>query len=196
MPVFHVHLSTRWRIGGRPAEIYDVIADADALSRWWPAVHLEARLLERGAPDGTGLTVEARSRGWLPLTQRWRYRVTEAARPARLAVAVGGDLEGTAVWTLSQTAADGPYVDVRFELTVRPRRPLAGALWLLLRPLVVANLRWAMARGELSLLIELRRRRAVTGHERDMVPLPPGPPLAPSRRALVGPGYPEPRPGT
>jgi len=42
-----------------------------------------------------------------------------------------------------------------------------------------ANHRWAMARGEESLELELRRRRAGTAAERDSVPAPPGPTFRP-----------------
>ncbi|MEO8745789.1 MAG: hypothetical protein ABI334_01555 [Candidatus Dormiibacterota bacterium] len=41
------------------------------------------------------------------------------------------------------------------------------------RPIFAANHRWAMARGEESLDLELRRRRARTEAERDAIP-PPG----------------------
>ncbi|HEY1905085.1 MAG TPA: hypothetical protein VGG91_03530 [Myxococcaceae bacterium] len=47
----------------------------------------------------------------------------------------------------------------------------------LLRPVFAANHRWAMARGEESLALELRRRRARTDAERAAIPAPPGPML-------------------
>jgi len=45
----------------------------------------------------------------------------------------------------------------------------------LLRPLLEANHRWAMAQGEQSLRLELLRRRASTPDARRGVPSPPGP---------------------
>jgi hypothetical protein len=43
----------------------------------------------------------------------------------------------------------------------------------LLRPFFAANHVWAMRRGEESLKLELRRRRAAGPGERDAVPAPP-----------------------
>jgi hypothetical protein len=45
-------------------------------------------------------------------------------------------------------------------------------------PTFGANHRWAMARGEESLRLELMRRRAKTAAERLAVPAPPGPTFA------------------
>jgi hypothetical protein len=56
---------------------------------------------------------------------------------------------------------------------VRASKPLLRRLTWLLRPVFAANHRWAMARGEESLRLELRRRRATSEAERRRVPLPP-----------------------
>ncbi|HUX88422.1 MAG TPA: hypothetical protein VMW65_15580 [Chloroflexota bacterium] len=44
-----------------------------------------------------------------------------------------------------------------------------------LKPVFAANHRWAMARGEESLTIELARRREKTAAKRMQIPAPPGP---------------------
>ena len=44
-----------------------------------------------------------------------------------------------------------------------------------MKPLFEANHRWAMARGEESLRLELARRRATSDAARAQVPAPPGP---------------------
>ena len=44
----------------------------------------------------------------------------------------------------------------------RADKPLLAALSFLMKPLFAANQRWAMARGEESLKLELARRRART----------------------------------
>jgi hypothetical protein len=46
----------------------------------------------------------------------------------------------------------------------------------LLKPVFSANHRWAMARGEESLRLELRRKRALgSGRDAGLVPPPPAP---------------------
>jgi hypothetical protein len=44
-----------------------------------------------------------------------------------------------------------------------------------MKPLLAANHRWAMARGEESLRLELERRQAPDAAARARVPAPPGP---------------------
>jgi hypothetical protein len=83
-----------------------------------------------------------------------------------------GDLNGTGRWTFEQ---DGPEVVITYDWQVSASKPLLRRLTWPLRPLFAANHRWAMARGEESLRLELRRRRATTEAERRRVPPPPPP---------------------
>jgi hypothetical protein len=76
------------------------------------------------------------------------------------------------VWTFVQ---DGANVDVTYDWRIRARKPLLRSLSWLLKPVFAANHRWAMARGEESLVLELRRRHARTDSERAAIPAPPGP---------------------
>ena len=88
------------------------------------------------------------------------------------ALSAAGDLEGTGRWTFVQ---DGPEVVITYDWRVSASKPLLRRLTWLLRPVFSANHRWAMARGEESLRLELRRRRATTDAQRAAVPPPPGP---------------------
>jgi hypothetical protein len=54
-------------------------------------------------------------------------------------------------------------------------KPIVRRLSFLLKPLFERNHRWAMARGEESLKLELLRRRASTPESMAAVPPPPGP---------------------
>lgn len=80
---------------------------------------------------------------------------------------------------------DGAFVDISYDWRISAEKPLLRRLSFLLKPIFAANHRWAMARGEESLVLELRRRHAQTEAERAAVPPPPGPTFAPraSRRA-------------
>jgi hypothetical protein len=163
---------TRWRAEATPEEVYDVIADGPALARWWPSVYLEVTLLEPGGPDGVGRLTELWTKGFLPYSLRWRFRITEARRPERIALEAQGDFVGHGLWTFSPQ--DG-FTDVAFDWRLRAEKPLLRALSFLLKPLFSANHRWAMTRGEESLRLELLRRRARTAEERARIPPPPGP---------------------
>ena len=101
------------------------------------------------------------------------WRVTGTARTdTGYALTATGDLVGAGRWTFRQ---DGAQVVITYDWRVSASKPLLRRLTWLLRPVFAANHRWAMARGEESLRLELRRRRALTEAERAAVPPPPGP---------------------
>jgi hypothetical protein len=77
------------------------------------------------------------------------------------------------VWTFV-TAGPGT-VEVTYDRRIRADKPLLRAFFFLLKPVFSANHRWAMARGEESLRLELARRRAATPEERAAIPPPRGP---------------------
>jgi hypothetical protein len=159
---------TVWRLRATIAEVQAVLSDAAGLPRWWPAVYLDVVPVADGRADGVGRTVEVVTKGWLPYTLRWTLRITETMTDAGFALAASGDLVGAGRWTFAQ---DGPEVVVTYDWQVTAAKPLLARLSWLLRPAFAANHRWAMARGEESLALELRRRRDPAAE----VPPPPGP---------------------
>jgi len=164
---------TVWRVAGTVDEVMDVLADAESLPRWWPSVYLTVVPVNDAAADGTGGVVDLYTKGWLPYTLRWSLTVTEPVTDSGFALTAAGDLNGTGRWTFTP---DGPEVVIGYDWQVSAAKPLLRRLSWLLRPAFSANHRWAMARGEESLRLELRRRRpAGPGHSREPVPPPPPP---------------------
>jgi uncharacterized protein YndB with AHSA1/START domain len=172
VPIHDYQFTTHWQLDASPEEVWTVLANAEELPRWWPSVYLEATRLEAGDTDGIGQVTSLWTKGFLPYTLRWRFRVTEIERPHRLALDAVGDFVGRGVWTLAGTS-DG--TNVTFDWRIRAEKPMLRALSFLLKPVFSANHAWAMARGGQSLRLELRRRRATTNEERAAVPSPPGP---------------------
>jgi hypothetical protein len=173
---------TVWRVAGTIDEVKAVLGDAESLPRWWPAVYLAAEVVDEGGEDGVGRAVEVRTKGWLPYTLRWRLRITEPLTDTGFALAASGDLAGAGRWTFDP---DGPEVVITYDWRVRAAKPLLQRLSWLLRPAFAANHHWAMARGEESLRLELRRRRARDEAARAAVPPPP---RATFGRLRAGPG--------
>lgn len=163
---------TTWRIPGTVTEVADVITDTNTLAEWWPAVYLDVQELEAGDEDGVGKVIDLYTKGWLPYTLRWRFRVGEVERYKRILLYSEGDFVGRGIWTFAQ---DGDEVVVQYDWQVSAQKPILKALSFLLKPVFSANHHWAMQKGEESLLLELRRRRAATAAERAAVPPPPGP---------------------
>ena len=167
---------THWRLRGTAQEVFDVLADPFGLARWWPSVYLDVRELR--PPDqkgGAGRVVGLHTKGWLPYTLKWNFTITESTPPSGFKLVAHGDFEGTGVWTLKQ---DGGHVDVTYDWRISAEKQLLRYGSFIFRPIFAANHRWAMARGQESLELELRRRRAQTAAEREAVPAPPGPTFA------------------
>ncbi len=91
---------------------------------------------------------------------------------AGFAIGAAGDLNGTGIWKFEQ---DGPEVVITYDWRVEAAKPLLRRLAWLLKPAFKANHVWAMAKGEESLRLEMRRRRATSDEERRRIPPPPPP---------------------
>ena len=163
---------TEWRLLATMQEISDVLEDPLDLPRWWPSVYLEVDEIARGDERGVGRRARLLTRGWLPYTLRWELTVTESRSPRGFSIEAEGDLAGNGRWTLEEA---GAWTLVVYDWSVRAEKPLLRALSPWMRPILAANHRWAMRRGEESLALELLRRRAKQAAERSHIPAPPGP---------------------
>jgi hypothetical protein len=163
---------TRWRAEGTCGEVADILGDPLGLERWWPSVYLSVEQIVPGDARGVGRRVRLRTKGWLPYTLAWEFEVVESRYPYGFTIVANGDFEGVGVWTFEES---GQYVDITYDWRIRAEKPLLRNLSFVLRPIFEANHRWAMARGEESLVLELARRRATTDVARAKIPAPPGP---------------------
>ncbi|MCL4264191.1 MAG: polyketide cyclase [Anaerolineae bacterium] len=162
---------THWRIQSTIEEISDVLGNAPDLVRWWPSVYLEVQELEPGNPDtGVGKVISLYTKGWLPYTLRWQFRVTENRSPHGFSLEAWGDFVGRGVWTFDQ---DGSWVNITYDWRIVAEKPLLRHLSFAMKPIFSANHHWAMGKGEESLKLELQRRQAKTDEERTAVPPPP-----------------------
>ena len=179
---FDYHIVSRWRVDGTCGEVADVLSDPLSLPRWWPSVYVSVDEIEPRKEGGLGGRTLLCTKGWLPYTLQWELSVVESDYPNRIALDARGDFVGRGIWTFVQ---DGPSVDVVYDWSIGVEKPLLRNLSFLLKPIFEANHRWAMAQGEESLKLELRRRRALSDETRAGVPPPPGP-VTYTGAALVG----------
>jgi hypothetical protein len=185
LPANDYHLISHWRVPGAILDVYDILTDAQAFPRWWPSVYLDVLEIQSGGPDKVDKVVRLETKAWLPYKLNWHFTLSDADPPNTFSLKAWGDFEGTGRWTLEQ---DGGFVDATYDWRITARKPLLRYGSLLLRPLFVWNHRWAMAKGEQSLALELRRRSAATEAERRALPPPPQPIAMPSTPLLVGLG--------
>src|SRR5689334_6281898 len=102
------HFISRWRVEGTVEEVCAILADAPGLARWWPSVYLGVEELAPGDAQGVGKVVSLYTKGWLPYTLRWQFRVTESDYPRGFALEATGDFVGRGAWSFAQ---DGRFVN-------------------------------------------------------------------------------------
>lgn len=163
------HFITVWRVESTIEEVATILGDARDLVRWWPSVYLDVRVLRSGDKQGLGKVVTLYTKGWLPYTLRWSFLVTEV-RSDGFSLMAWGDFDGRGIWTFEQ---DGPYVNITYDWKIKAEKPLLRYCSFIMKPIFSANHRWAMAKGEESLKIEIARRHAVGKDELVRVPAPP-----------------------
>ena len=169
------HFIDRWRVEADVKEVADILEDAVSLTRWWGSVYFDVKEIEPADEHGLGRLIRLRAGGWLPYTLRIDFRTIESRYPYGFSMDATGDLEGRGIWTF---AADGRFVDVTYDWTIRANKPIIEKLSFLLKPIFRSNHTWTMKRGQESLRLELLRRRAPSAPERAHIPLPPLPSLA------------------
>jgi hypothetical protein len=166
------HFITHWRVQATAKEVSDILGNAPDLVRWWPSVYLDVKELEVGDERGIGKVIDLYTKGWLPYTLRWQFRVTESNYPYGSTLVATGDFDGRGIWTFEER--DG-WTDITYDWKIRADKPLLKYASFLMKPLFSANHHWAMEKGEESLKLELARRKARTPQERAAIPAPPPP---------------------
>lgn len=167
------HFITRWELPTTCEEIYRTLEDAEDLVRWWPSVYLDAKIREKGQSGGVGKVVELYTKGWLPYTLRWKFRVLQTDFPNGYSLEAIGDFVGQGVWTFKQLSPE--VCEVVYDWRIRAEKPFLKLMTPLLRPIFSANHLWAMRKGEESIRLELMRRQAKSEEERAGISPPPGP---------------------
>ena len=179
MAAHDYHFITIWEIPATITEIVDVLGDVADLPRWWPAVYLEVTVLEPGDERGVGRVVSLFTKGWLPYTLRWRFRVTEVSETG-YALEAFGDFVGRGVWTfeaIREPGAEGaPLTRATYDWRIAAEKLLLRRLSFVMKPLFGRNHQWAMEQGRRSLLLELARRRAAAAGDAATLAVLPGPP--------------------
>ena len=151
--------TTHWRVQSTCQEISDILGNGPDLVRWWPSVYLDVQEVEPGDANGLGKVIKLHTKGWLPYTLRWQFRVTENRAPYGFSLEAWGDFVGIGVWTFVQ---DGSWVNITYDWRVRADKPLLRTFSFVMKPIFAANHHWAMRQGELSLQRELARRKKGT----------------------------------
>jgi Polyketide cyclase / dehydrase and lipid transport len=147
---------TKWEMPATPTEVYEIITDSQKLTTWWPAVYLDLKVLEKGEANGLNKLVELYTKGWLPYTLRWKFRVIDANKPNSVEIEAIGDFDGGGKWTFEPSEIG---CLVTYDWKIEAKKPFLKKLSWLFKPIFEANHLWAMRKGEESLRLEIMRRK-------------------------------------
>ncbi|GAA2516840.1 SRPBCC family protein [Streptomyces longisporus] len=141
----HYRFRSLWVLPAAPATVYEVLERAEEYPRWWPQVREVTRL-----DDTTGVI---RIRSVLPYDLHFTARETRRDPGAGvLAIAMSGDIEGWARWTIT---AGGAGTLARFEQAVDVHKALLRRFAVPGRPVFRANHRLMMRAGRRGLVAYL-----------------------------------------
>jgi uncharacterized protein YndB with AHSA1/START domain len=155
------HFITKWHFEATCEEVFEILGNPLTLTEWWPEVYLQVEELQIGDTDGIGRVISLHTKGWLPYTIKWQFRVTHVAKPHGFSLVASGDFMGTGEWTFHQ---NGDVVEVTYDWQIRADKPLIKRLSFLLKPLFAWNHEWAMKKGETGLQMEINRIREMKVH--------------------------------
>ncbi|MES2796486.1 MAG: SRPBCC family protein [Bacteroidota bacterium] len=147
---------THWQVEATPEEVYEIISDSNRLTQWWPSVYLDLKVLEKGGEGGLNKLVELYTKGWLPYTLRWKFKVIKVDKPHSLEIQAIGDFIGGGKW-IFEPSENG--CNITYDWRIEATKPILKKLSWLMKPAFSANHLWAMRKGEESLKLELRRRK-------------------------------------
>jgi uncharacterized protein YndB with AHSA1/START domain len=159
------HFITRWQVDATPEEVYRTLENAEELPRWWSSVYLDVNILDKGQTGGVGKVIELLTKGWLPYTIKWQFRVLHTEFPKGYSLEAKGDFVGKGIWTFT---ANENGTEIVYDWKIEAEKPLLKKLSGIVKPILSMNHEWAMAKGLESLKLELRRRKGEKN-----VPTPP-----------------------
>ncbi|MGW6738823.1 SRPBCC family protein [Streptomyces sp. NPDC055013] len=145
----HYRFRALWALPAAPDTVYEALEQAEDYPRWWPQVREVHRI------DDTSGVITIRS--VLPYDMTFTARQVRRGRGAGvLEIAMSGDLDGWACWTVT-VAPDDSGTIARYDQVVDVNKPLLRSLAVPGRPLFRAN-HWLMMRsGRRGLAAHLAR---------------------------------------
>jgi hypothetical protein len=150
-------ITSEWDLRAEPEELSEVVLDPDLFHLWCSSTILKAQVLDRGAPDGMGMTLRLHVKGMLPHTFFCLAKVVDLVRHRSMKIAVSGDFEG--VGTLSVQPTGTGVCAVTAGWRVRINQPYIRPFIRVLRPVFVFNHVWGVRQISHRMQEEIDRRR-------------------------------------
>ena len=165
MPANNYHFVESWNFPGfTPDEVFEILANATLLPKWWKGVYLEADLLEVNFEPTFAAKVRAKARGFFPYVLEFELESLRLEPGQLVEVKTSGDFDGIWRGTLIDNG-QGTTVEIDWNVTVN--MPLIRYLSPIFKPFFAWNHNWTTPRGEQGMMDYLAQK-----HGRSLQALP------------------------
>jgi len=125
------HVVSEWHADASRQRVWDALLNYREWPTWWRGFR-RVDQLQPGDDRGVGMVLRQQWRSLLPLTMTLDLEVLEIESASLLRGRIGGDMVGTATWTLDE---DWRGTRIRFVFDVRPAKawmnvPVPFAGWI------------------------------------------------------------------
>jgi uncharacterized protein YndB with AHSA1/START domain len=138
---------TVWKVDAPIEKVWDVFTDSLKWPEWWKGVE-KVEELNKGDEDGVGAIHRFTWKSALPYRLVFDSRTTKVEKHKRIEGEAFGELEGTGIWTFSQT---GKITTIRYNWDVSTTKAWMNALSGLLKPMFEWNHDYVMKSGGIGL---------------------------------------------
>lgn len=153
-PVFD--MSSRWELEGNVSELAEILSDPLSLAEWWAPVFMRVELIDAGSGAGVGTSARFFTKGFMPHTFQFVAEIVKLDELKSIVIRTKGDFDGVCTIEI-HNGYQNSVVDIRWRVEVY--QPYLRMFLYPLKPLFIANHRWAMRHGRRGLQEEIYRRR-------------------------------------
>ena len=153
---YSFEIDSFWQLDASFEELDFVLENPLSIADWWASVFMQVEVLGGDYYSQDGLQCKLWTKGFLPHTFSFIANVFHDKNEEQVIVKTTGDFGG--LGTISRYKRDvGSIVHINW----RTRVDSHWLYWLMMmiKPLFVANHKWAMRKGRLGLTAEIERRR-------------------------------------
>ncbi len=153
---YSFEIDSFWQLDASFGELDFVLENPLSIADWWASVFMRVEILGGDYYSQDGLQCKLWTKGFLPHTFSFTANVFHNKSDEQVVVKTTGDFGG--LGTISRyKQSENSIVHINW----RTRVDSHWLYWLMMvvKPIFVANHKWAMRKGRLGLIAEIERRR-------------------------------------
>ena len=155
---FSFDIDSCWDIDVDISQLDFVINEPHLITTWWAAGFLKVEILAGDYYSPEGLKVRLWTKGMMPHSFKFLARVFHDKQKNQVIVKTDGDFNGIGTISLNAVTKNKSQIHINWRTSVNNH--YLYPLMILLKPIFIANHRWAMRRGEQGIKQELIYRNA------------------------------------